>query len=106
MRRAPSPALCNGGSGGLNRPTAELSFWTKSVSCLQRRRSRSFAYSRNGSLNASEATGAFRRDLYYRFNVFPIQLPPLRERPDDIPLLAEYLIGRYAKKAGKNIRNI
>ena len=39
-------------------------------------------------------------------NVFPIQLPPLRERTDDIPLLAEYLIGRYAKRAGKSIRNI
>ena len=60
----------------------------------------------NRDLPAAVASGSFRRDLFYRLNVFPIQLPPLRQRTDDIPLLAEYLIGRYAKKAGKSIRNI
>jgi formate hydrogenlyase transcriptional activator len=50
--------------------------------------------------------GTFRQDLFYRLNVFPIQIPALRERVDDIPLLVAYLIDRYAKKAGKKIRNI
>ena len=50
--------------------------------------------------------GKFRLDLFYRLNVFPIQIPALRERPEDILLLAEYFIDRYASKAGKKIRNI
>jgi DNA-binding NtrC family response regulator len=44
--------------------------------------------------------------LYYRLNVFPVSIPSLRERTDDIPLLVEYLIERYAKKAGKKITRI
>lgn len=60
----------------------------------------------NRNLKAAIAAGTFREDLFYRLNVFPIQIPSLRERIDDIPLLATYLIERYAKKAGKRIRNI
>jgi formate hydrogenlyase transcriptional activator len=60
----------------------------------------------NRDLKAAVAAGSFRQDFFYRLNVFPIQIPSLRERIDDIPLLVEYLIERYAKKAGKKIRTI
>ncbi|MEI8015542.1 MAG: sigma 54-interacting transcriptional regulator [Nitrospira sp.] len=60
----------------------------------------------NRDLKAAMAAGTFRQDLFYRLNVFPLQIPSLRERMEDIPLLVTYLIERYAKKAGKQIRNI
>jgi formate hydrogenlyase transcriptional activator len=60
----------------------------------------------NTDLSAAVAEGAFRQDLFYRLNVFPIRIPALRERVDDISLLVEYLIDRYAQAAGKKFRNI
>jgi PAS domain S-box-containing protein len=60
----------------------------------------------NRDLQAAIAAGRFRSDLFYRLNVFPVAVPPLRERSDDIPLLVEYFIDRYARQAGKTIRRV
>jgi PAS domain S-box-containing protein len=60
----------------------------------------------NRDLQAAIEGGTFRSDLFYRLNVFPIAVPPLRERADDISLLVEYFIDRYARKGGKTIRRV
>jgi transcriptional regulator with GAF, ATPase, and Fis domain len=60
----------------------------------------------NRDLNAAIAAGTFRQDLLYRLNVFPIRVPPLRERKNDIPVLVQYLVEQFARGAGKRITEI
>ena len=60
----------------------------------------------NRDLPAAIAAGAFREDLFYRLNVFPIEIPPLRKRREDIPMLVQYFIDRYARKEGKKMGRV
>jgi len=60
----------------------------------------------NRTLNDMVAAGEFRRDLFYRLNVFPVSLPPLRERAEDIPLLARYFTSKYARRMNRPVRHI
>src|SRR5471030_666473 len=60
----------------------------------------------NRDLNVAVQEGVFRSDLFYRLNVFPIEIPPLRDRREDIPLLLEYFVNRFARSVGKTIRRI
>jgi PAS domain S-box-containing protein len=60
----------------------------------------------NRDLNEAIDSGTFRQDLLYRLNVFPLEAPPLRERREDIPVLVEYFVGRYARTAGKTFRRL
>jgi transcriptional regulator with GAF, ATPase, and Fis domain len=60
----------------------------------------------NRDLQAAISAGSFRSDLFYRLHVFPIEMPSLRDRREDIPLLVEYFIDRYARKAGKHFKNV
>jgi transcriptional regulator with GAF, ATPase, and Fis domain len=60
----------------------------------------------NRDLKTAVASGTFRQDLFYRLNVFPIEAPPLRERKDDVLMLIEYFLRRYATRAGKKFQSI
>ena len=60
----------------------------------------------NRDLISAAAAGTFRQDLFYRLNVFPLEMPALRERKEDIPVLVEYFIHRYARQAGKTFLRV
>jgi PAS domain S-box-containing protein len=65
-----------------------------------------FIAATNRNLEEAVAEGTFRQDLFYRLNVFPVEVPPLRDRGGDIPLLVEYFIDHYSRKMGKTFRHI
>src|SRR5215471_16360650 len=108
MRKERLPEHCSGGWAGSNLRKEARSSWMKSGICRRRPRLPSCGFCKSANLSgwADIASGTFRSDLFYRLNVFPIEVPPLRERREDIPLLVEYFIDRYASKAGKNIKRI
>ena len=129
MRRAPSPEQHNDASGVLNRRMAGPFFLDEVgdlppeiqialLRVLQEREiervggNKSIAVdvrvlaATHRDLNTLVAEGKFRQDLLYRLNVVPIEIPPLRERPADIPLLVEYFMDRFAKRAGKKFKTI
>ena len=60
----------------------------------------------NHSLSSMVSESEFRSDLFYRLNVFPIHLPPLRERPEDVPLLARYFTSKYSRRMNRNVQRI
>ena len=60
----------------------------------------------NRNLQAAVREGTFRSDLFYRLDIFPIVIPPLRERREDVPVLVEYFVARCARNLGKNIQRI
>jgi formate hydrogenlyase transcriptional activator len=60
----------------------------------------------NRDLSAAISAGTFRSDLFYRLNVFPIEVPPLRKRKEDIPVLVEHFVKRFSDKMGKHVRQI
>src|SRR6476646_10810507 len=122
MKKARSPGRCNGelAEGGtlFLDEVGELSSETQ-VALLRVLQEREFERvggreriqvdvrviaATNRNLTVAAADGTFRQDLFYRLNVFPIEVPPLRDRREDIPVLVEHFIGRYARQAGKAFR--
>jgi formate hydrogenlyase transcriptional activator len=128
MKGVPSRGHISDVSDALNPPMAERFFWMRlvipsetQVALLRVLQEHEFERvggnqtvsvnvrvlaATNKDLRGAVDDGTFRQDLFYRLNVFPIHVPALRDRVDDIPLLVEYLVDRYAKKAGKRIRSV
>ena len=128
MRRVPLPGQKKGGKIGLFEAAdggtlfldevseMDISLQSKLLRALQERRVRPVGAVKeadvdvrviaacNADLNSYVAQGKFRRDLYYRLNTFPIHIPPLRERPGDIPALTEVLLSQLAHKLRRPLR--
>jgi DNA-binding NtrC family response regulator len=125
MRKVRLPAHYNSGSDDLKQLMVERFFWTRSANSHRKYRSPSYGLFKKGNSSAWAAAGPFtpmfvssrrriaifsegrfRSDLYYRLNVFPIHSPSLRQRSDDIPILVDYFISRFAIRMGKRIREV
>ena len=129
MKKALLPGRISAEAGGSRRPAAARYFLTRWGSSPRLPRASFCGFSRsaglspwaqsrmvqvnvriivatNRNLEKDTASGKFRPDLYYRLNVFPIYMPPLRERGSDIILLSDFFVGKYAGQLKKNIKRI
>ena len=129
MKKVLSPVRIPDGWGDLRLPTAPPCFWMRSANCRLELQPKLLQVIQNGeferlgssdtikvdvriiaatnrNLEEEVRKGRFREDLWYRLNIFPITMPPLRDRLEDIPLLVDFYVDKISKRMGKSIEMI